>query len=209
MAPHVMAQVHSQMLACQFPATCRQAENNKRPLSVRVDLHRHDVLQQALEKGDDGQLFSAIVRTAWALCLRCYTGLDDVCFGYEDLGGPSTAANQRRGQENAGGVSIFRLVSDMTLEEVIGRAHDEDLPIVSKPGDGEYNTTVLLRFGTATGTTQQVTGKSIPMPDRVCPTSELQIAGLTISSVSASPLGESTKVGLERFPRVPKLVLTH
>jgi hypothetical protein len=167
-----MASNTVQNIACNFPATCRQGGQAKRPLSVRVDLHHQDALQHMLESGDGGESFSAMVKTAWALCLRCYTGLDDVCFGFADVGGLGEASKVDSFPEGyaADQVFAFRIDSDMTLEKLIRNAREHTPSIESESIKYQYNTAMLLRFGTSTANNkQQLPSKGISMPDKVLP----------------------------------------
>ena len=71
----------AQAQTCHFPATGKQDSGPKRPLSARVELQYPELVQQ-LVVGDNGdEALSAVVRAVWALLLRCYTGLDHVCYG--------------------------------------------------------------------------------------------------------------------------------
>ena len=156
--------------ACHFPATCRQGGQAKRPLSVRVDLQNQDALQQLLESGDGGESFSAIIKAAWSLCLRCYTGLDDVCFGFADVGGPGEAS---RPDSLVGGIAadqVFacRIDSEVTLEELVRIAREHTPSMDSEAMKYQYNTAMLLRFGaTPANTKQQLPTKGNSMSDKV------------------------------------------
>lgn len=77
---------------CQFPRLGTSVDGPKRPMSLRVNLEQLQKLQQ-LSVSDEAALPS-LLRVAWGLLLRCYTGLDDVCFGYQGTG-PGTAGNER------------------------------------------------------------------------------------------------------------------
>jgi hypothetical protein len=156
--------------ACHFPATCRQGGQAKRPLSVRVDLHHQDALQHILESGDGGKSFSAIIKTAWSLCLRCYTGLDDVCFGFADVGGPSEASKVDSLPEGntAEQVFAFCIDSDLTVEELVRTAREHPSSVDSEPTKYQYNTAMLLRFGATTANSKnQPPSKGISMSDKV------------------------------------------
>lgn len=69
---------------CQFPRLGTAMDGPKRPMSFRVDVDHVQLLQQ-LSLSDEAALPS-LLHVAWGLLLRCYTGLDDVCFGYQEAG---------------------------------------------------------------------------------------------------------------------------
>jgi hypothetical protein len=51
-------------------------------LTANIELkHCQDLLNRWAKSSGD---VLDVISTAWALVLRCYTGLDDVCFGYQD-----------------------------------------------------------------------------------------------------------------------------
>jgi hypothetical protein len=69
---------------CQFPRLRTSVDGPKRPMSFRVNPENLQKLQQ-LSVSDEAAL-PTLLRVAWGLLLRCYTGLDDVCFGYQEIG---------------------------------------------------------------------------------------------------------------------------
>lgn len=73
--------------SCHFPNLYSGTGqlSSKRPLSVKIDLQHLPVLQDLSENGD--ARFVASLQIAWALVLRCYTGLDNICFGLLETGG--------------------------------------------------------------------------------------------------------------------------
>jgi len=82
---------------CRFPRFSRRGNDitagSRQVASVRVSVEQADRLL-ALSTTDPDR-FGAVLRTAWALLLRCYTGQDDVSFGFQhsgDLAGGSTVA---------------------------------------------------------------------------------------------------------------------
>jgi hypothetical protein len=77
---------------CRFPRFGRVSDDNQAPSrqtsSVRVDVEQAEKLWE-LSTTDPDHL-AAVVRTAWALLLRCYTGQDDVNFEFQLGGGGVT-----------------------------------------------------------------------------------------------------------------------
>jgi hypothetical protein len=69
---------------CQFPRLRTSVDGPNRPMSFRVNPENLQKLQQ-LSVSDEAAL-PTLLRVAWGLLLRCYTGLDEVCFGYQEIG---------------------------------------------------------------------------------------------------------------------------
>lgn len=163
MAP-LSAQVHS----CHFPATGRQTDGVKRPLSVRVELQHLDLVQQLLAQNDGNEALAAVVRAAWAVLLRCYTGLNEVCFGFAEVGGAPKASTADGSA--AGLVSVMHISDDMSFEQLVKSAQsDETIVTATNDGDLQFNTSVLMRFGASSGgtTNQQVPIKTPLMSEKV------------------------------------------
>jgi amino acid adenylation domain-containing protein/non-ribosomal peptide synthase protein (TIGR01720 family) len=66
--------------ATDFPAINREFSTERTLESITLDFDRFSELHNLC--ASIGATFSSIVMTAWALVLRRYTNLDDVCFGY-------------------------------------------------------------------------------------------------------------------------------
>ena len=128
-SPHMDASSYwtsylAELEPCQFPRLGASINGPRRPMSLRVNLEHVQRLQK-LSASDEAALPS-LLRVAWGLLLRCYTGLDDVCFGYQETG-TGTASNERpRSFALANGMPAARItVDDMvsvadTLERVKG-----------------------------------------------------------------------------------------
>jgi hypothetical protein len=156
------AQVHS----CFFPAASTASNAHKRPLSVRVDLQQPALVQQLLAKDDDNVTLTTVVRVTWALLLRTYTGLDRVCFSYDEAGGASLSSTRKLEAPNevSEPMVILDIDENMPLQHLLEHGETQ-CPIMSTKC--EYNTSVLLRFGAQMGKTQ-APGKAMAMPDSVC-----------------------------------------
>lgn len=164
-----MASQHTKVQSCHFPAVGRGAIGDKtRPLSVRVELQRPELLQQLLVKDNGKPLLIAGVKAAWALVLRTYTGLDQVCFGFSEVGG--TLADNGTGRTGQRESIATHVVSDeVSLEDVARPVEDEVQH--ERP---QYNTAVLFRFatqgGAASGSTTAAAvsmGESVSSPTTV------------------------------------------
>lgn len=77
---------------CQFPRLGTAVDGPKRPMSFRVDVEHVQLLRQ--RSMSDEAALPSLLHVAWGLLLRCYTGLDDVCFGYQEVG-LNTAGNRQ------------------------------------------------------------------------------------------------------------------
>lgn len=161
-----VAKVHS----CHFPAAGRQVNGPKRPLSVRVELQHLDLLQKLLEKDDVSESLSAVIRAAWALTLRCYTGLNDVCFGFEEVGGSSNrSASESTGDDLTSELAaIMHIDEHMTLSELVQQAgSDESIVAGANVNSLQFNTSMLVRCGTATTGAKPLPSKASIMSDKV------------------------------------------
>jgi hypothetical protein len=145
-----MASEHAQVHSCQFPCLGRgSGSDQKRPLSVRVELQHPELLQKLFAEDDGKASLVAAVRAAWALVLRTYTGLDQVCFGLGEVG-----CNNTTGKDGQRDSVVAHLVSDeVSIAELVQRAKDDGFA-VGQPGHEafEYNTSVLFRFAAQGGT---------------------------------------------------------
>ena len=108
--------------SCQFPRSSVELNGKPSILSVNVELEHLRKLQ-ALSTKNEAELVG-VLHTAWALVLHCYTGSEDVCFGYQE----SNHATQARSELSAHGgpdsISAARLRMDeaTSLEDLIESA---------------------------------------------------------------------------------------
>lgn len=65
---------------CHMPVLNDGSSSSRRYSTLRLDFQKLDLLQATCEKY--GLTVANALHAAWALTLRCYTGSDDVCFGY-------------------------------------------------------------------------------------------------------------------------------
>ncbi|KAF2267152.1 acetyl-CoA synthetase-like protein [Lojkania enalia] len=153
--------VHS----CHFPATGRQDNGPKRPLSVRVELRHLDLLQKLLGQEKGPEAFSAVIRAAWAMLLRCYTGLSEVCFGFEEVG-RSVVSEGAPDSSTFERATVIPIAEDMTIAQLI-HVCDEDKSIKAIMNNNiQYNTSVMVRHGVQTATASQKQARGSFMPDK-------------------------------------------
>ncbi|KAK3290246.1 uncharacterized protein B0H64DRAFT_452780 [Chaetomium fimeti] len=140
---------------CRFPRFGRVSNNTAAPSrqtsSVRVDVGQAEKLRE-LSTTDPNEL-AAVIRTAWALLLRCYTGQDDVAFEFQLGGGGITSEPI---------VARFLLDESESVARTVGRAKVEkinDLPRVpprlQQTGNSDlsiFDTSVVLWSFTAGST---------------------------------------------------------
>ena len=86
---------------CHFPRYGSGTNDQEEVLAVDVKLEQLVKLQNLAAAGA-GELES-VLQTAWALLLRCYTGIDEVCFGYQE----SRSEAQGNGFANGAGDEVF------------------------------------------------------------------------------------------------------
>ncbi|GLA80039.1 nonribosomal peptide synthase [Aspergillus tubingensis] len=86
--------------ACLFPALRADAEQNTHA-ETQMILQNTEGLRDLCERARVSQ--SSLLQLVWGLVLRCYTGLQDVCFGYHISGASDKSA--KPGIANEPGVS--------------------------------------------------------------------------------------------------------
>lgn len=98
---------------CQFPRLGSGLTGPKRPISLRVNVEQQQKLQQ-LSVSDETSLPS-LLRTAWGLVLRCYSGQDDVSFGYQQSGTCNSANGEPAPSNNSPPMLVARFILDETM----------------------------------------------------------------------------------------------
>lgn len=125
------------MTPCRFPRFRRPGREPtalaRQVSSTRVNVEQADRLLELSTTDPEG--LGAVLRTAWALLLRCYTGQDDISFAFQ------------HGGDVAGEPIVARFLLDdsASVGGTVGRAkveHGRDLPPVP---------TRLLRSGHSDG----------------------------------------------------------
>ena len=130
--------------SCLFPGVGKRSEALKRPLSVKVELERLDMLQAFLVNEGGVEALSAVMRATWASLLHCYTGLENICFGVEGGAFPSqTGAGDQRNPMQAVSMHIRE---DMSFSQLVAHARDLDHILTTTNDAAHYNTSILMRF---------------------------------------------------------------
>ncbi|KAF4630787.1 hypothetical protein G7Y89_g7349 [Cudoniella acicularis] len=132
----------STLETCQFPRLDGDLSEMKRILSINVDVVDVQELQNLGFKKA-----SKIVQTAWALVIRCYTGLEDVCYGLEDSSDGQSIAGlpmiRLKFEDNA---SLAQLTEMVCTENLTQYQNDEMPRNVDKRNTDEVE---KLPFNTA------------------------------------------------------------
>ena len=140
-----------------------------RPLSIRVDLQQAQELQRLLQNENGNDLLRSSLQATWAVLLRCYTGLNEVCFGFEEVGGSSQ--NDSNDELPSSPAVSLELDGDMSLEHLTHQAHTaSSTPFPSNLF--QFNTSILIRHAIspssiAKSSTPNTKSQSTVMPDEV------------------------------------------
>lgn len=130
---------------CYFPPSRKDGEmnNSKRVQTLKINVDSAQLQSFTSEQADT---LPALLCAAWGLVLKCYTGLDTVCFGF---------------LETRRNVSINQPCADMTmvrmnfdniasLSELVRRVQEDhrsspDADIAYTPSPFHFNTSIVLR----------------------------------------------------------------
>ncbi len=143
-------------MSCVFPSFGRRpkATTSKKVSSARVSFDRANTLVSLLAIDPDG--LGALLRTAWALLLGCYTGQDDVSFGFRLIGdGPGYSISTRLRLDDS--ASVAQMLSHARY-----LARDANPASRSQPGSPDagrppvFDTAILIWFFEQLSTTFQV-----------------------------------------------------
>ncbi|KAK2871711.1 NRPS, partial [Arthroderma sp. PD_2] len=148
---------------CHFPRLGAAATGPKRPMTIKVNLDQTQGLKELCESNTVA--LPVALRAAWSLVLRCYTGSEDVCFGYQDATSTSVLPVARLAFED-----------DTLLSELIESAQTEyenSLPFhdhvpADVAGSKEsrlYNTILSFRSAAKPGTTPAPRAANMALPE--------------------------------------------
>ncbi|KAI9691602.1 MAG: hypothetical protein M1822_007673 [Bathelium mastoideum] len=144
---------------CHFPHYGYGVDDRKEVSVVDVKLAQLMRLRD-LAKASEGD-FESTLQTAWALLLRCYTGLDEVCFGYREISREAsndecageaedellTMLPVRMGFESAARLSESVGTAKKSYSQEVQRLHSPDgwrHGLRSLPERRPFNTTFIL-----------------------------------------------------------------
>jgi Condensation domain. len=102
-----------------FPSFSGSAGDHERQMSTTLNLQQTKHLQTFVSNSSYD--IPQILRAAWALVLRCYTGSDNVCFGYEEINDLLTGGRNKSDDKF---MVRLKLEDDVPLSTVVERAGD-------------------------------------------------------------------------------------
>lgn len=146
-------------MPCLFPSFGRRpnAANSRKVSSARVNFERADTLVSLMAIDPDG--LGALLRTAWALLLGCYTGQDDVSFGFQLIGnGPGYSISTRLRLDDS--ASVAQMLSHAKAQLATRDANPASRPQPGSPDS--FDTAIVLWFLTQLSTPFQA-----PVPVRI------------------------------------------
>lgn len=170
---------------CQFPRLGTSVDGPKRLMSLKVNLAYVHKLQQL---STDEASLPSLLRVAWGLLLWCYTGLNDVCFGYQETE-PGTVGDERpriSGPLNGMPVARFTVDDKVSVADIFEKAKGEyisGLPYQNSVPSGTikdsrssgrqlFDTAVVLRKFSNTAASNNTVLTSQPLnkvsPEEVC-----------------------------------------
>ena len=185
-ASNYWASYRAESEPCQFPRLGPSVDGPKRSMSLRV--HSEHVQRLPQLSASDGAALPSLLRVAWSLLLRCYTGLDDVCFGYQETGLANVGDGNPRISKPLNGMLVARLRVDDTVSvidtlEKAKREYISGLPYQSSVPSGTtedsplsgrqlFDTAVVLRSSPNIAASNKTIVTSQPLnvvlPKEVC-----------------------------------------
>lgn len=93
----------------------RPAGSFGRPLSLKVALETPNEMDQLLELQE--AILPSVVQVAWGLLLRCYTGRDEVTFGFEET--PLRYAAMGKANTSNATTTSFAVHQKMTITDML------------------------------------------------------------------------------------------
>jgi hypothetical protein len=91
------------VVPCRFPLFATERSSEKQPFTHELEIKQVKELRSLLAM--DPAEIPSVLHAIWALVVRCYTGQNDVCFGYKEM----------FDSEKLSGLSIVRLVLDESV----------------------------------------------------------------------------------------------
>ncbi|KAF2200882.1 hypothetical protein GQ43DRAFT_441131 [Delitschia confertaspora ATCC 74209] len=152
--------------SCYFPASGKTSAGPTRPLSTRVDLHHAQQLQRLLDDQNGSDLLRSVLQVAWAVLLRCYTGLNEVCYGFEEVGGSPGGPYDHDGSSYPD--VYLEVDGEMTLKQLIQQAHTHNTAsTLASSNTHQFNTSILIRHAAVPSSTAKASPHSAVMTDKV------------------------------------------
>lgn len=172
-----MASVQRQeSVACYIPSvrSASPATAIQRRMSSRISFDGQQI-QTYLKSVQDQKVLSSIIQATWAFILHYYTGLDQVCFAYDEIdlaGSPTTTGKSVAKVQFHNGASLQDVLEQFKGMEGKSRfpskTHSEN-----RSTHFHYNTTVMLHLRSSTSkfsrpTVSANSPAAMALPERVC-----------------------------------------
>ena len=132
---------------CLFP-TFQSADGAEKGFgALNLLLDRAVELQQLLI--EDQEQLCSLLRTAWALSLAAYTGLDNVCFGFQDHQSNAGNSGLRNGASHFAEAEVarFSLVETESVSTLVNREKQNKRILAGIQNQAVFDTYVLFRDG--------------------------------------------------------------
>ncbi|KAF3490821.1 nonribosomal peptide synthase [Arthroderma uncinatum] len=148
---------------CHFPRLGAITTGPKRPMTIKVNLDQTQQLKELCESNPAG--LPVALRAAWSLVLRCYTGSEDICFGYQDATSTSVLPVARLAFEDD--TLLSDLVSSAQTEYENSLPFHTDVPtnITGTPEQRLYNTVLSFRSAAKPGTAPAPRATNMALPE--------------------------------------------
>ncbi|EGE07648.1 nonribosomal peptide synthase [Trichophyton equinum CBS 127.97] len=148
---------------CHFPRLGSSASGPKRPMTIKVTLDQTQALKELCESNTTA--LPAVLRATWSLALRCYTGSEDVCFGYQDTATTAVLPVARLAVEDD--TEMSRLIETAQNEYEKSLPFHGDVPSsVNGPvGHRLYNTILSFRSAAKVGTAPPSRAANMALPE--------------------------------------------
>lgn len=153
------------MAPCHFPRLGASPSGPKRPMTIKVALDQTQALKELCESNT--ATLPAALRAAWSLVLRCYTGAEDVCFGYQDTTTTAVLPVARLAVEDD--TEMSRLIETALIEYENSLPFHGDVPSSANGPVGHrlYNTILSFRSAAKVGTAPPSWAANMALPEDV------------------------------------------
>ena len=166
-----MSPTHPDTYSCIFPTSGKPTGDQKRPLSVRVESQNLHLLNGLFAKDNGRRSLVDAVQAAWALVLYTYTGLEHVCFGLDEVGGPVENGVPEHTTIEECDPAVGHLVDGNLSSQGFLQSITDGSSRIGTHQDRhfDYNTAVLFRFAAQGGKAQDSHKVvALTMPESVC-----------------------------------------
>ncbi|EFQ97050.1 hypothetical protein MGYG_00094 [Nannizzia gypsea CBS 118893] len=148
---------------CHFPRLGASTSGPKRPMTIKVPLDQTQALKELCESNTTA--LPAALRATWSLVLHCYTGAEDVCFGYQDAAATAVLPVARLAVEDD--TEMSRLVEAAHTEYESSLPFHGDVPpsATGPVGQRLYNTILSFRSAAKAGSAPPSRAPNTALPE--------------------------------------------